>query len=145
MKNILVTLDFEEKATVLIDMAAKLAEKFGSKIWLVHIAQPEPDFVGYDIGPQYIRDTRAEELKREHKLLQGYAANLKAKKIDSESLLIEGGTIGMLMDESKKLKIDLIVSGNHKHGFLYNAFIGSVSAEIIKKSKIPVLLIPLEH
>ena len=53
--------------------------KFGSKIWLVHIAAPDPDFVGYEVGPQYIRDHRADELKKEHKLVKKYADELKAK------------------------------------------------------------------
>ena len=47
MKNILVTVNFEEKETnILINKAVELAEKFGSKIWLIHIAAPDPDFVG---------------------------------------------------------------------------------------------------
>jgi len=50
----------------------------------------------------------------------------------------------MIIEESKKLNIDLIIAGHHEHGFFYNAFVGSVSAQIIKKSKIPVLIVPLE-
>ena len=62
MKNILVTVNFEEKETnLLIAKAVELAEKFGSKIWLIHIAAPDPEFVGYEVGPQYIRDHRADE------------------------------------------------------------------------------------
>ena len=82
MKNLLVTVTFEEKETsVLLEKAMSIAEKFGSKIWLVHIAAPDPDFVGYEVGPQYIRDHRADELKKEHKLVKRYADELREKKI----------------------------------------------------------------
>ncbi len=144
MKNILVTINFDGNENLLLDKAFQLAKSFGSKIWLLHIAAPDPDFVGYEAGPQDIRDSRAAELRKEHRLIQEYSSGLKAKGVDSESLLIQGATIEMIIEESKKLHIDLIIAGHHEHGFFYNAFVGSVSAKIIKKSKIPVLLVPLE-
>ena len=69
MKNILVSIDFNEQEALLMDRAYEFAKAFDAKIWLVHIAAPDPDFVGYDAGPQYVRDARAEDLKGEHKLL----------------------------------------------------------------------------
>ncbi len=144
MKNILVTIDFNEKEALVIDKAFQLAQSFGSKLWLMHIAAPDPDFVGYEAGPQDVRDSRATELRKQHKLLQEYTTSLKNKGVDSESLLVQGATIEMIIEESKKLHVDLIIAGHHKHGFFYNAFVGSVSAEVIKKSKIPVLIVPLE-
>jgi nucleotide-binding universal stress UspA family protein len=144
MKNILVTIDFNINEQLLIDKAFQLAEQFDSKIWLVHIAAPDPDFVGYGVGPQYIRDSRASELRKEHKILQEHSDNLEKKGVKAEGLLIQGATIEMIIEESKKLKVDLIIAGHHEHNFLYRAFVESVSGKIIKKSKIPVLIVPLE-
>lgn len=144
MENILVAIDFENNENLLIDYAVKFAKRFDAKIWLVHIAEPEPDFVGYEVGPQYIRDTLAEELRDEHKQLQAYAEALNKKGIDADGLLVQGATVEMIMIESEKLKIDMIITGHHEHSFLYKIFLGSISTEIVKKSKIPVLVIPLE-
>ncbi len=144
MKNILVTIDFNKNEEPLLDKALELAKAFNSKLWVMHIAAPDPDFVGYEVGPQYIRDSRAAELKKEHKLLQDFTIKLKQKGVDSEGLLIQGATIEMVIVESKKLDVDLIITGHHEHSFLYKAFVGSVSAGILKKSKIPVLLVPLD-
>ena len=144
MKNILVTIDLKKNEKLLVDMAFQLAEAFNSKLWLIHIAAPNPDYVGFEIGPQYIRDFRASELRREHRLLEEYCSGLVAKGVDSEGILVQGGTIEMIIEESKKLNIDLIISGHHGHGFFYKAFVGSVSSQIIKKSKIPVLIIPFD-
>lgn len=144
MKNILVTIDFDENEKKLIDMAFKFAKSFDSKLWLIHIAAPDPDFVGYEVGPQYIRDSRATEVRKEHKLLQRYSIELKTKGVDSEGLLIQGATIEMVIEEARKLNADLIITGHQEHNFFYNAFVGSVSAKIVKKSKIPVLVVPLE-
>lgn len=144
MKNILVTLDFDTADSVLIDQAFTLAKAFKAKVWLLHIAAPDPDFVGYEVGPQYIRDGRADELRDEHRLLQSHATKLKEKNIEADGLLIQGATIDMVIAEAKKLNADIIITGHHEHGFLYKAFSGSTSAEIIKKSKIPVLIVPLD-
>lgn len=143
MKNILVTIDFDTESGLLIEKAYDLAIKFKSKIWILHIAEPEPDFIGYAVGPQYIRDHRAEELREEHKILQKYAQELNNIGVEAEGLLIQGPTIEMIIEESVKLNTDLIIAGHHKHGFFYNAFVGSVSTELIKESDIPVMIVPL--
>ncbi len=145
MKNILVTIDFNKNEQLLVDKAFQLAEKFDSKIWLIHIAAPDPDFIGYSVGPQYIRDSRASELRKEHRQLQAYTKKLKEKGVNAEGLLIQGATIEIIMEEAKKLNVDIIIAGHHEHNFLYKAFIGSVSGQIVKKSRIPVLLVPLEE
>ncbi len=144
MKNFLVAIDFDEGFDYLIDKAFDFAKAFDAKLWLMHIAAPDPDFVGYEPGPQYIRDSRAEELREEHKKLQDYSDKLRAKGVDSEGLLVQGATLEMIMAESKKLKTDLIICGNHDRGFFYKAFAEDVTSKIIKKSEIPVLVVPLD-
>lgn len=143
MKNILVTIEFEEKAEVILEAAKQIALKFDSKIWLVHIAAPEPDFVGYGTGPQYIRDTLAQDLREEHRMLQKYADQLKSDGVESEGLLVQGTTVETIIEESEKLNVDLIVVGHHKHGFLYNLFMSGTDESLIEQSNIPVLTIPL--
>lgn len=144
MKNILVAIDFSKSEQLVIDKAFQFAKQFDSKLWLVHIAAPDPDFVGYDVGPQYIRDSRAAVLRKEHKHLEALTNTLNEKGIQAEGLLLQGATIQMIMAKVKKLNVDLIIAGHHDHDFLYRAFFGSVSGAIVKKSKIPVLLVPLD-
>lgn len=144
MKNILVTIDFEEKGQVLIDKAAELAKKFKAKLWLVHVAAPDPDFIGYDVGPQYIRDVLAKDLRNEHKLLQGFTNQLKEKNIVAEALLVQGTTIETVVELTEKLAIDLIVIGKHEHGFFHKTFMVSTDESLVEKSNIPVLIVPLK-
>lgn len=145
MKNILVTLEFEDQVDVLLEKASDIAAKFGAKLWLVHIASPEPDFIGYGTGPQYIRDTLAKDLREEHRTLQKYANEMEEKGIDAEGLLVQGSTVETIITESEKLNIDLIVIGHHKRGFLFNLFMDGTSESLIEQSNIPVLTIPLSE
>lgn len=144
-KNILVAVDFNDAVGELMSYAESIAEKFGAKIWVVHVAAPDPDFVGFDAGPQYIRDMRADELRDEHKELQQIRDMFIDKRIASDALLIQGSTVETVLEEAKKLKADMLIVGTHKHSFFYNLFAESVSVELFKNAEIPVLSIPIEE
>jgi nucleotide-binding universal stress UspA family protein len=143
MKNILVAVEFEKKTTRLLKYASELAEKFKSKIWIVHIAAPDPDFVGNRVGRQYMKQFRTEHLRKEHRTIQAYANNLSKKGLFATGLLIQGSTVQTLRDEIKKLKIDLIIIGNHKHNILYRTF-NEVTTTAFQKIKVPMLVLPLD-
>ncbi|TBW30309.1 universal stress protein [Gramella sp. KN1008] len=145
LKNIMVAVDFNDSIGELMVYAEGLAEKFNSKIWVLHVAEPEPDFVGYEPGPQYIRDIKAEEYREEHHNLQEVCKNFIGENIESEALLIQGSTVETVLDEARKLNIDLLIVGTHKHSFLHNLLQENVSLELIKKAEIPMLTIPIDE
>lgn len=144
MKNILVTIDLEDNADQLIDHTVKWAKAFDAKVWLMHVAAPDPDFVGYEVGPQYIRDNRAEELRQEHRTLQAWAKNLESQGVQADGLLIQGATVEIILEESDKLNADLLICGHHEQGFLHEWLAGSVAKELLKKAKTPLLIIPFD-
>ena len=144
MKNILIGIDFHEHTEDLISKSVKFAKQLQAKLWLLHAAAPNPDFIGFEAGPQFLRDERADILWDEHKNISRYTNAIKEKGVDSEGLLIQGATIETILEESIKLDIDLIIVGYHKHDFFYNAFFGNTSIQIIKKSKIPVLVFSIQ-
>jgi nucleotide-binding universal stress UspA family protein len=145
MKNILVPVDFEGATTfLLLAEAYKMAKQFNAKIWLLHVATPNPEFVGYEVGPQYIRDKRASELKIEHLQIKKFTDELKGKGVEAEGLLIFGSTVEMIQLEAKKLKIDLIMIGHHNRGFVYNLFYGSTDLQLMEKLAVPLMIIPMD-
>ena len=73
-----------------------------------------------------------------------YAEKMQEEGVDAQGLVIEGATVDMILDKAEKLDIDLIITGHHEHNFVYKAFFGSVAKGVVKKTKIPVLLVPLE-
>ncbi len=141
MENLIVAIDFVENNELLVNIAVQIAKKFQSKIWILHIAAPDPFFVGYGVGPQSERKFRADKLRDEHRIIQEISETIKKKGIDSEALLISGPTVETIIDHSKKLKADLIIIGFHKSGFLSTIF-GDTTIEVLKKTKIPLLSIP---
>ncbi|HEY9185112.1 MAG TPA: universal stress protein [Salegentibacter sp.] len=144
-KNILVAVDFNDTIGELMGYAESIAQKFGSKIWVVHVAEPSPDFTGYEVGPQYIRDVKAEEFREEHRQLQAISKLFVDQNIEAEALLIQGSTVKTIIEEVKKLNADLLIVGTHKHGLLFNILSENVSLELLKKADVPFLAIPIEE
>lgn len=142
-KNILVSVDFDNDTDRIVEYAKEMALKFDAKVWVLHVAAPEPDFVGYEVGPQYIRDFRAEELRDEHRKLQEIAHQLANQNIPSEGLMIAGATTKMIVEECEKLAIDLICIGHKKHNWLHEILESHTDFNIINHVKIPVLTIPV--
>ncbi len=142
MKNILVPIDFSAVSQRAVELAIELASATSAKVWLVHVAAPDPDFVGFGAGPSYVRDQRADELKKEHTEIQEMAKDLQAKGIQAEGLLVQGPTSSTIVEEAESLKADLIVMGSHGHGAIYKTFVGSVSQQVLGDSPVPVLIVP---
>ena len=144
MKTILIAIDFSPGVENLIEQGEKLAKMTSAKLWLIHVAAPDPAFVGYSVGPDYVIENRTETLKSEHRKLQSYANQLKSKGIDAESLLIQGTAVDLILEKADRLEADMIIIGSHGRSMLYEALIGSVCAGVLRKSKIPMLIVPVK-
>lgn len=142
MKTILVAIDFSPITKALIEAAIKAANP-DSNIYVIHVAAPDPDFVGYSVGPEYIREDRAEELKEEHKLMDDYKQQILARGLNAEALLVAGPTVETLLEEIKKLNADLLVIGRKGHSKIYEVVFGSVCKIVLEKVNIPTLVIPV--
>ena len=142
MKNILSLIDFTEVSDQVVEHAGQLAKLNNGKCWIMHIAAPDPDFVGYEVGPQYIRDDRAASLKEEHQKLENYKDQLTDQGINCETLLIQGSTNTTIASEIARLNIDLVVLGRHGHSKLHHLLMGSVCEYVLKHVDLPLLIIP---
>lgn len=145
MKNILVPLDLSAISGRVLDVATEISKRMNVKLWLVHVAAPEPDFVGFDVGPESVREIRADELRKEHVDLQRSAADLRDRSIQCEALLVQGPTSETILSMITKLKADMVIMGSHGHGALYKTFVGSISEQVLSKSPVPVVIVPKQN
>ena len=68
--QLLVAVDFSDSSRIVIDYVKDLANALSGKIWLLHVAEPDPEFVGYDVDPPEMRDVVARRFHREHQQIQ---------------------------------------------------------------------------
>ncbi len=143
--KLLVAIDLSPITDRVIEEVKKIALKTGPKIWIIHVVAPDPDFIGYEVGPQTERDFIARKFHEKHIALQDIAKKMKADGLNVTPLLLQGPTVQSILEEADDIDADMIITGSHGHGMMYNIFIGSISKEVLKHSKRPVLIIPVRN
>ncbi|HMP77613.1 MAG TPA: universal stress protein [Kiritimatiellia bacterium] len=142
MKRILVPVDFSSTTDAVIGVGAALAKSLGAELFLLHVAQPEPEFITYEPGPASVRQAVAREISEEHRKLHALDRALEAQGLTVTSLVIQGYIVEKIIQEIERLQIDLVVMGSHGHGALHHLLLGSVSEGVMRKTTCPVLIVP---
>lgn len=143
--KLLVPLDLSEVTDRLLEIVVRTAEATGAALWLLHVAEPDPAFVGYEAGPAVVRDAVAAEVRDRNDDLQARARSLRERGFEVTALHVQGETARTILAEAARLDADLIVMGTHGHGAMFDLLVGSVSQAVLRDSAIPVLLVPVRE
>ena len=142
--KILVCVDFSVSTEKFIKMVEGLTKALSAKLWLLHVAEAEPDFLGFKMGP--IRDVHSEIFHSEHRQIQKIADQLRKASLDTTAILVQGATVESILSQAAKLDVDMIVLGSHGRGVMHRLITGSVSESVLRKSVCPVFIVPTnEH
>lgn len=143
MQKIGLALDFPDGSEELLGLkeAQQLAQGLKGRLWLLHVEPPEPDFVGYDVGPQPVRDAVASEAHRHHRQLQAAAQRCREAGVETTALLLQGPTVESLIEKADELELDMLLVGAHRGSTLRRLFLGSVSDGLLRQAHCPVMLI----
>ncbi len=143
--NILAAVDFSPASTSVLAALRRMAAAFSARVFLVHVAPPDPAFVGYEAGPDAVRGQVAAEHRARHQQLQELAAGLRGDGVDVTALMLQGATVATLLAQAERLEADLVVLGSHGHRPIYELLVGSVAEGVVRAGKLPVLLVPAQR
>ena len=143
--NILVAVDLSPASGVVVEAARGVAELTGVSVYLLHAVETEPDYICPEGDPETRRARVAEAFPLENGRLQVLAEKLQDDGLDATPIMVCGPAVGATLKEAEILDAGLIVVGTHGHGSVYDVLIGSYSAGIIRKSKLPVLVVPVRN
>ena len=142
MKRILVPIDFSKEAECAAKVAADIAKKTGSEIHLVHMLELPVTTV----DPAEMKSVSSEPqiiyfMKLAHEKFEKFV-NLPFFKglTVIQSVQFQHAFSGII-SESEKNNIDLIVMGSQGASGLQEMFIGSNTEKVVRRSRIPVLVI----
>ena len=141
--RILVAVDLSDATNKVMRVTEYLAKATQGDVRLLHVAEAEPDFVGYEAGPEVVRDQIAKEFRDEHRKIQEHADTLRQAGVNAKALLIQGPIIETVLSEARRFEADLLIVGSHGFGALYDLLVGSSSRGILKDTDIPVLVVPV--
>lgn len=144
--TVIAAVDFSDSGDGVVREGALLARATGTSLHLLHIAAGEPILAGYDkedLSP-FTRSVRAGELTDEHAKVRAIAERLSAETgVDARPLVIMGPAADTLLDAIRELHATHIVMGTHGHGGVHHLMFGSVAQEIVRRSPVPVVLVPV--
>lgn len=140
--KVLVAIDLSEASQRILEAVKRLFAVQPVELWLVHVGDPEPAFMGYDAGPETQRDAIAADFHKAHQALQSMAEGLRADGIDCSALLVQGEYAETILVEADRLDCELVVVGSHGKGMARQLLLGSTSERVLRQSKRPVLVIP---
>jgi nucleotide-binding universal stress UspA family protein len=150
--KILVAVDGSEHSEKALLHAVELAEKLGSRIWLIHtysiviplvpatdtLPSPTPiPAASPALAAKMTDDARA----LGNKILDEAEKVVKEHGIPVEKILKEGDVVKAIASEAEKGRFDLIVVGHRGMSKLGELFLGTVSEGVSHKAPCPVLIV----
>lgn len=141
MRRVLAGIDPQSPSEATLACARGLCDG-GGELMLLHVAAPEPEFVGYGIGPETVRQAVALELRVEHRQLQDLAAGLRAEGVSVTPLMVQGPIVEKILDRAEHFAADFIVLGSKRHTILHDLIVGSVAQGVLRRAQVPVVLVP---
>ena len=140
--KVLAALDLARTTPDVLREARLWARRLSAELILIHVAEPDPDFIGYGAGPESVRLAVAHKFTRAHQRLEALSVELRKEGLDATALLLQGATAETILREADRLSADVVLMGTRARGAVRELFVGSVSKEVLRQSTRPVLLIP---
>src|SRR5580700_6136922 len=98
MKTILVPVDFSDVTPQVLSVASSMAAAFGSRLAIIYVVEPEPDFVGFEPGPPSVRLNVAHDLKTERQRLETMKDRLIAEGREAVAFTMQGSAVEKILD-----------------------------------------------
>lgn len=140
MNRILAPIDFSSVTVAVINSAVKLAKAFESELILMHVAQPQPGFLGCDL--EQGRRWRAVTLSAPGDQIIQYAEQADKAGAAVAVVVLQGPVVESVLEFATQVGADWIVLGSHGHGALYDLLVGSTVEGVMSTARVPVVVIP---
>jgi nucleotide-binding universal stress UspA family protein len=144
MKKILVPTDFSKQAENALKVAAQLAKKNKSEIYLLHMLELPLNLVDKAKSGGSLPESLF-FMKLAHKRFKEVLSSDYLKGITVYETVLFQEAFDGIIEIAKKNEVDLIVMGSHGSSGFKEMFIGSNTEKVVRTSNIPVLVIKNEH
>ncbi len=136
-ETIVVALDGSERSFYAFKYAQSLAQKYFSRLIVVHAYPPTSDLHAYE-GYEKLVSTR--KIAGE-KILGAARKLISQSTIEMETELLEGPPADAILSVAETRKADLIVLGTRGMGTIKGLLFGSVATKVSHHAACPVLVV----
>ena len=138
IQKILVPTDFSAHADEAFRVALRLAKATGACVVVSHVAAGPA--VVTAAGPSQV-DVRDEKGKDLWGGLLALQARDPQVRVEHEVIVADRPTVAHILDLQEKRGCDLIVMGTHGHSWVKQRLAGSLTEEVIRHARCPVLVV----
>ena len=147
IQSIAVAVDFDEEIDDILEIAGSLAAATGAELHVVHSYPPDPElFAGepYTFPPSAAPELHEAMLQDERSRVRDIVVELQSRGVTATGHMkpTKKSIAVSILEFASEIQADLVVVGNHRAGRLERAILGSTSQGVIRKSDIPVLVVP---
>lgn len=156
IKKILYATDLSKNSTLAFRYAVKLAEALDAEVIILYVLPTIDSAMEVPIITQMgedryyqLREERSREVienieAKVNDFSRKELSNLKREGDVVSSILVhEGDAVDEILKTAEKQGSDIIVLGAHGKGILSHTFLGSVSEKVLRRSRRPVVVVPI--
>jgi nucleotide-binding universal stress UspA family protein len=138
IRKILVPTDFSAHADEAFRAAHALARAVGAEVVLFHVARP-PAVVSDDC--QFLTDPTKGQAINPWERFHGIQASDPKVRVRHEVIVSDRPGANHVLEILDRLGCDLIVMGTHGHSWLRHRLFGSVTEEVVRRARCPVMVV----
>ena len=155
IEKILYATDLSKNSAYAFQYAVDLAEKHNALIYILHIIEELPSSAKATLENYLSDEQRDRILNMNVELRETIIDRLSVfcdnvQKGDPQCTfrvasidVVEGHPVNEMLKKAEEEKCDMIVMGSHGKGLITHAILGSVAEKVIRRAKVPVMVIPI--
>jgi len=143
--KLLAAVDLSRASGYVIEAVHRVALATDAEVYVLHTIIPLPGIAGPEFNPVTEHQEMSRRYLAEQDQLNELVTQLVEADVNATALMAQGDPAKTVLKEAERLDAELIVVGSHGHGMVFDALMGSVSAGILRKSTIPVLVVPIKE
>ena len=145
MKTIVALVDFTDVTFKVLKQVHKIAKPCGSHVILLHVVPMEPSVIGFGLAsPTVLKSPSAESCEADSAKLKELQDSLTGLGLNCTTKQLTSADIQQVLAECAAVSADMLVVGSHSHGALYHFLVSSVTDEILRNARLPVLVVPCD-
>ena len=142
IKSILCPIDFSDASTNAFRYACEFAKAMGSKIIFLNVVEPRPMVADMTLNYIPLEEDLAKAATEDLKPLVQEA---ESKGIAVQADVMIGTPADLILSQAAEFDASIIIMGSHGKTGLSRLLMGSVAEAIVRKAKIPVLIVKADE
>lgn len=145
MKKILVPIDFSKKSEFASKMAARIAKKSNSTVYLLHMIELPTGIVDMGAGSNFSIPESMLYLRKVKERITEFKESFFHKNTEVHHSIRFQNPYEGIIKYADKIEADIIVMGSKGHSDFEEILIGSNTEKVVRTSKTPVIVVKKDN